>query len=94
MREATPGTTFHGLPLTPEQHSEIQHYIHRRQRAGKEWDTPELQAMLADMLDPPEAVAASQVDDDASIAAERMMADRDDRDDHDEPMPHSYGGQY
>jgi len=85
MREATPGTTFHGLPLTPEQHSEVQHYIHQRQRAGKEWDTPELQAMLADMIDPPEAVDVSQVDDDASTAAERLMADRDNGD---EPMSH------
>jgi DTW domain-containing protein YfiP len=85
MREATPGTTFHGLPLTSEQHSEIQHYIHRRQRAGKQWDTPELQAMLADMLDPPEAAVPSRLDDDASTAAERLMADHDHGD---EPMPH------
>jgi len=77
MREATPGTTFHGLPLSAEQHSEIMHYIHCRQRAGKDWDTPELQAMLSDMLDPPEAVSYSQLDEDASTAAERSMAGRD-----------------
>jgi len=46
--------TFRGLPLSPEQESEIRHYIHARQRSGLSWDTPELQAMLADMLDPPE----------------------------------------
>ena len=85
MREATPGTTFHGLPLTAEQHSEIQHYIHCRQRAGKDWDTPELQAMLADMLDPPEAALDSRLDDDASTATERFTAGRDDSE---ESMPH------
>ena len=85
MREATPGSTFHGLPLTSEQHSEIQHYIHRRQRAGEDWDTPELQAMLADMLDPPEAAVHSPSDDDVSTAAERFTAGRDDGE---EPMPH------
>ena len=84
MREAIPGTTFHGLPLISEQHSEILHYIHCQQRAGKAWDTPELQAMLADMLDPPEVAAYSQFDEDSSTAAERFTAGRDDGD---EPMP-------
>jgi hypothetical protein len=50
-----PANTFRGLPLSPEQDSEIRHYIHIRERNGLPWDTPELQAMLADMLDPPEA---------------------------------------
>jgi len=50
-----PANTFRGLPLSPEQDSEIRHYIHTRERNGLPWDTPELQAMLADMLDPPEA---------------------------------------
>jgi len=50
-----PANTFRGLPLTPGQDSEIRHYIHVRQRAGLPWDTPELHAMLADMLDPPQA---------------------------------------
>lgn len=89
MHEATPGTTFHGLPLSAEQHSEIQHYIHCQQRAGKAWDTPELQGMLADMLDPPEAPAYSQLDDDTSTAAERFTASRgegDDGDDGELPM--------
>jgi hypothetical protein len=47
--------TFRGLPLTAGQDSEIRHYIHVRQRSGLPWDTPELHAMLADMLDPPQA---------------------------------------
>jgi len=46
--------TFRGLPLSAEQDSEIRHYIHARDRSGLPWDTPELQAMLVDMLDPPE----------------------------------------
>ena len=54
MNESEPRNTFRGLPLTPEQDSEIRHYIHVRSRSGMSWDTPELQAMIADMLDPPE----------------------------------------
>lgn len=49
-----PANTFRGLPLSSEQDSEIRHYIHTRERHGLPWDSPELQAMLADMLDPPE----------------------------------------
>lgn len=84
MAESSPGTTFHGLPLTPEQHSEVLHYIHCRERAGKDWDTPELQAMLADMLDPPEVAGYSQADDDVATSAERGQAARD------EPGPHGH----
>jgi hypothetical protein len=54
MRTAESPDPFRGLPLTPEQDSEIRHYIHHRERSGLPWDTPELAAMLADMLDPPE----------------------------------------
>jgi len=54
MIESNPATTFRGLPLTPEQDSEIRHYIHVQERHGLPWDTPELSAMLSDMLDPPE----------------------------------------
>lgn len=54
MMRSEPADMFHNLPLTPEQDSEIRHYIHGRQRSGLPWDTPELHAMLADMLDPPE----------------------------------------
>ena len=52
--ETSPPDTFRGLPLTREQDSEIRHFIHCRKRSGLPWDTPELEAMLADMLDPPE----------------------------------------
>ena len=54
MMTPDPATTFRGLPLTSEQDSEIRHYIPARERSSLPWDTPELQAMLADMLDPPE----------------------------------------
>jgi len=54
MMTPEPANTFRGLPLTSEQDSEIRHYIHARERSGLPWDTAELQAMLADMLDPPE----------------------------------------
>jgi hypothetical protein len=54
MMASEPANTFRGLPLTPEQDSEIRHYIHVRERSGLPWDTPELRAMLADMLDPPQ----------------------------------------
>jgi len=54
MMMPKPANTFRGLPLTSEQDSEIRHYIHARERSGLSWDTPELQSMLDDMLDPPE----------------------------------------
>jgi hypothetical protein len=53
MNDATPKSTFRGLPLTTEQDSEIRHYIKRRTQHGEPWDTPELAAMLRDMLEPP-----------------------------------------
>ncbi|HEX9171117.1 MAG TPA: hypothetical protein VF861_00480 [Telluria sp.] len=71
MNEPSPNNTFRGLPLTAEQESEVEHYIHTHQRSGLPWDTPELRAMIADMLDPPE------VDDDApdtNISAEQATA--------------------
>lgn len=54
MITSEPANTFRGLPLSSEQDSEIRHYIHAKERSGRPWDTPELQAMLSDMLDPPE----------------------------------------
>jgi len=54
MKQTESGATFRGLPLIPEQDSEIRHYIHLRTRNGAPWNTPELKAMLHDMLDPPE----------------------------------------
>jgi hypothetical protein len=41
--------------LSPGEESEIRYYIHAMQRSGQPWDTLELRAMLADMLDPPQA---------------------------------------
>jgi hypothetical protein len=53
MLEATPQSTFHGLPLTPERDAEVR-ALHKEENAA--WaprDTPELEAMLDDMLVPP-----------------------------------------
>lgn len=72
MNEGTPETTFRGLPLTSEQDQEIKHYIHSRERTGKPWNTQELQAMVADMLNPPEVA-----DDDRQATADSMAAERE-----------------
>jgi len=53
MVDATPQSTFRGLPLTPEQDAEVRHYIKKKEQHGAPWDTPELVAMLRDMLEPP-----------------------------------------
>ena len=53
MTDATPQSTFRGLPLTPEQDAEVRHYIKKKEQHGAPWDTPELEAMLRDMLQPP-----------------------------------------
>ncbi|MFC0253722.1 hypothetical protein [Massilia consociata] len=52
--ETSPHSTWHGLPLSPAQNREVLNYIGRCERAGADWDTPELHAMLDDMLHPPE----------------------------------------
>ncbi|RQR31399.1 MULTISPECIES: hypothetical protein [unclassified Burkholderia] len=53
MIDPGPQSTFRGLPLTVEQDAEVRHYIKDRTRRGLPWDTPELGAMLNDMLHPP-----------------------------------------
>jgi hypothetical protein len=53
MVDATPQSTFRGLPLTPGQDAEVRHYIKKKEQHGAPWDTPELAAMLRDMLEPP-----------------------------------------
>ncbi|RQR26679.1 hypothetical protein DIE23_28930 [Burkholderia sp. Bp9143] len=53
MSDTGPQSTFRGLPLTVEQDAEVRHYIKDRTRRGLPWDTPELSAMLNDMLNPP-----------------------------------------
>ena len=74
MKESIPSNTFRGLPLTPEQDSEIRHYIHNKQRSGTSWDTPELAAMLADMLNPPEVADEERQSIDDSMRAEHATA--------------------
>jgi hypothetical protein len=74
MKESRPSNTFRGLPLTPEQDSEIRHYIHVKERSGTPWDTPELEAMLADMLDPPELPFEDRQSIDDSMQAEHATA--------------------
>ena len=75
MNEGTPRTTFRGLPLTNEQDREIKHYIHTKERNGEQWDTQELQSMLADMLNPPEVSDDDVQGSDDSMAAERSTAE-------------------
>ncbi len=76
MDNADPKSTFRGLPLTQEQDAEIRHYIKQKKQHGAPWDTPELEAMLADMLVPPsnddEELGAAA--DETKAAAERATA--------------------
>jgi len=53
MKENGPEFSFRGLPLSAEQESEIQHYIHLRRRRGLPPDVEELRALVQDMLEPP-----------------------------------------
>lgn len=82
MTDIDPERTFRGLPLSPEQDAEIRHYIKVRKQHGKPWDTPELAAMLRDMLEPPgeeEADDNSDPDyDSARTTAERAQFSVDD----------------
>ena len=73
-------STFRGLPLTPEQDSEIRHYIHGRERCGLPWETPELRAMLADMLDPPEVTEEERKSLSDSMSTERVAMQGDEVD--------------
>jgi len=88
MMDSEPANTFRGLPLTSEQESEIRHYIHGRQRSGLPWDTPELRAMLADMLDPPETDDEDRHLVSGSIGKERAAAVLDGDSDRDKADPH------
>jgi len=82
MTDIDPARTFRGLPLTPEQDAEIRHYIKVCKQHGKAWDTPELDAMLRDMLEPPDDDALGDDLDadfgDARTAAERAQFSIDD----------------
>jgi len=77
MDENDPRTSFRGLPLTAEQDSEIRHYIHVRMRNGLPWDTPELQAMLDDMLHPPESMEEDGQALADSVGAQGLQAQDD-----------------
>lgn len=85
MNDVTSGTTFRGLPLTDEQDREIRHYIHTKERRREQWDTPELRAMLVDMLNPPEVVDDDVQAIDNCMAAERATANSEESLDQDEP---------
>jgi len=73
MPEIDPGNTFRGLPLTAEQDAEVRHYIKTKNQRGAPWDTPELAAMLKDMLEPP---IGDEQDIDAIVDEEKEVAER------------------
>ncbi|SDH62448.1 hypothetical protein [Paraburkholderia phenazinium] len=79
MTDATPTSTFRGLPLTPEQDAEVRHYIKQQKRRGVPWDTPELKAMLHDMLEPPgdDEGESGETVDETKAATERANASID-----------------
>jgi hypothetical protein len=79
MVDSTPQSTFRGLPLSPEQDAEVRHYIKRKSRRGAPWDTPELQAILHDMLEPPgdDDAAGSATVNETRSATERAGASVD-----------------
>lgn len=91
MMMSQPANTFRGLPLSSEQDSEIRHYIHARQRSGLSWDTQELQAMLDDMVDPPEADEEDRQSVSDSMGMERaaMVLDGGKDTDRADPCPES-----
>jgi hypothetical protein len=69
MTDLGPESTFRGLPLTPEQDREVRHYIKVRMQHHLPWDTPELRAMIREMIRPPEVA-----DDDSELAADDARA--------------------
>ncbi|ALL69731.1 hypothetical protein K788_0006194 (plasmid) [Paraburkholderia caribensis MBA4] len=79
MFEATPQNTFRGLPLTAEQDAEVRHYIRKRKQRRAPWNTPELDAMLNDMLAPPveEDEASDPAFTETRSATERAIASLD-----------------
>lgn len=87
MNESNPETTFRGLPLSEEQEREIRHYIHTKERQGAPWDTPELQAMLHDMLSPPEVADDDTLASEDSMAAERTTAQHEESLETDRALP-------
>jgi hypothetical protein len=90
LNEPNPGTAFRGLPLSVQQEREITHFIDARQRAGLEWDTPELSALIRDMLHPPEVGDDDGADLSDSTAAERFTARHEES--NDDEREHDAGG--
>ena len=76
MTDATPKSTFRGLPLTSEQDAEVRHYIKKKKQRRKPWDTPELTAILNAMLQPPRNEDGERGDtvDETRSATERATA--------------------
>ena len=77
MSDFDANRTFRGLPLTPEQDAEVRHYIKKKKQRGEPWDTPELEAMLQDMLEPPvddDGPIDENTDEETRSAAERASA--------------------
>lgn len=77
MSDFDANRTFRGLPLTPEQDAEVRHYIKKKKQRGEPWDTPELEAMLQDMLEPPVAEDGpvdENTDEETRAVAERASA--------------------
>ncbi len=76
MADATPQSTFRSLPLTAEQDAEVRHYIKKKMQQSMPWDTPELAAMLHDMLAPPgsDDEGPDESVDDARAITERASA--------------------
>jgi hypothetical protein len=78
MSDFDASRTFRGLPLTPEQDAEIRHYIKRKKQRSEDWDTPELDDMLRDMLEPPgddeDAPADEDSGEETRAVAERASA--------------------
>jgi hypothetical protein len=73
MSDFDANRTFRGLPLTSEQDAEVRHYIKKKKQRGEPWDTPELEAMLQDMLEPPadeDGVVDDDTEDETRSAAE------------------------
>jgi hypothetical protein len=87
MSDSNPRTTFRGLPLSEGQEREIRHYIHTKERHGLPWDTPELQAMLRDMLDPPQMADHDFLATEDSMAAERATAQHEESLEADHALP-------
>ena len=77
--ESSPGSTWKGLPLTPAQNREVMNYVERCRRTGADPNTPELRAMLDDMLSPPELTQDGEdtgaYADDACFAATHQEPD-------------------